>query len=581
MKANRESGVALIVMLLFISVVLVAILVGTTQLSLGNRRGVANEVAAYRAVLTSESGLNAFNYRQLKYKQLPGGLPLACQDQVDDIAKVKQRACEAALKAKIDGWLASAIVTADASDTLLKQVPLTGGSAALEVLNIDVKAKPIPASTNVDFVLAAVDVQATSTIDGNQGRVVQRFSAAATDLPMPGVGAALTSYPPVKYGGAGDISGIEEDSPTNDGILNSFATGPLTFATSTSTEVTTSTPVKFDISASSKASLPAVNSYIRLPLTTSAGTSAGQGVFRVTENDGGKVTALPVTLPTTTGLRLPTGNVPGDFVINAVSGYASTTPSTLKHVSKEALYPGDAMVVKDPLTGIVLAKGTVASVSSTMQASITWNPSAPVSLPEGAVIVKNVYAVASAYTVTRVGNGGAPVGGEKARSTTLVPSPSNNELFLKTFGMKPRDLKDMSTVVSAAQTMNVSGLTWVDQDNTKETIKLYGSGITVFTGDLTLNTANAAKTGCKYSGLIYVRGNLNIQGNVGICGAIVAEGTVTADDGETVTGINIGDTTQVLGNGQKIAYDIDAIIEATSNLGYYAFTPQAGTWRQR
>ena len=81
-------------------------------------------------------------------------------------------------------------------------------------------------------------------------------------------------------------------------------------------------------------------------------------------------------------------------------------------------------------------------------------------------------------------------------------------------------------------------------------------------------------------GVIYVRGNLNIQGNLGLCGAIVVEGSILDSTGMTVTGSDASDTS-FNGTGRKVQYDPTVIMDVTAGAGKYVLSLEPGTWRQR
>ncbi|MFD1732340.1 pilus assembly PilX N-terminal domain-containing protein [Deinococcus malanensis] len=72
---HAQQGVALVVALLFTTIVLMIVVSTTATMTLGARKGGVNERAAYQALLAAESGINTFAVRFLARRDaLPGHL---------------------------------------------------------------------------------------------------------------------------------------------------------------------------------------------------------------------------------------------------------------------------------------------------------------------------------------------------------------------------------------------------------------------------------------------------------------------------------------------------------------------------
>jgi Tfp pilus assembly protein PilX len=70
---HAQQGVALVVTLLFTTIVLMIVVSTTATMTLGARKGGVNERSAYQALLAAESGINTFAVRFLARRDaVPG-----------------------------------------------------------------------------------------------------------------------------------------------------------------------------------------------------------------------------------------------------------------------------------------------------------------------------------------------------------------------------------------------------------------------------------------------------------------------------------------------------------------------------
>ena len=542
----REAGFSSILVILMTTVVLIGVLTTTTTVTLAQRRSSSNELAAYSAVLTSESGQETFQARA-------ASTPFA----------VTTPACSG-LTAQ--GCYHSAYTTAfDAYLDRLGVITTPNGQTTLSVASVSVDSNGS---------LTGVDVLSTSQSGADAARIVRSYSAARINVAFPHVPGALTSYPGVNLGGNATITGRTVTDPANTGAISNF----MTIQNTSTGFLTAGSPVTVTVPPQSltRVSQLQVGQYVRLPTTLPGGLPGLDATFKVSGTAGNQLTLLPVQVPVA-GSSLASGSL---ALTNVLNGVSSSMGTQLTVSAVETFYPGDQ--VSATVAGVTYTT-TVTGVNGTALTTQPWPAGTPAIFPEGTALVKSTNAIVTAGTYSGSGKqtpaSGAVVSG--APGGQLITAPTSNALFEQLLGTTPAALQSISTVVTSnAFTGTVSGLTWLDTGPTMSvnlnSQKLNGKGLLVVDGDLTINNNGGA---CDFSGVLVVRGNLRLQGNIQICGALIVEGAILTQDGLAVTGIDSTDTS-VLGTGQKVSYDPAAIMDALNGVGPYALTG-ARNWRQQ
>ncbi|WP_322472648.1 MULTISPECIES: hypothetical protein [Deinococcus] len=540
---------------------LTAVIVATTQVSLGTRRTATDDAASARLLLGAESGMARF---------------LDCTRQGMNFGSATNAAT-------LDTALAS---TACSTGGTMKAFTVTDASVSMKVV------RTVPASFSSVNELNAVDITSTATSSLGRSSVTQRFAVSQRNLPRLTVPGAVTSYPGVNLNGNASVGGATLGDPAG-AVYPSY----LSLKRKSALGVSEGTPVVMDASASNARLLRSLvaGSYVRMPLVSSVtgtlGVGAPTGLFRVDASDAAAqtVTLTPTDLPAS----LLTPYVPvaanADLVLNGLTGL---TASSMTVHNSETFLQGDRVAVTlgvPPITYSATVSSVPATTASGTSFGVTWSPTTPnavalATFNEGQPVSKSTLGVVTAGTFSPGKE--APVGGVMSlASTTIVPSPLGDTLFTKTFGTTPDDLRAMSRVVDeskfSAAGRTVSGVTWLTSTthsvNLNANPKLNGTGILIVDGDLTINQTQS--DACNMNGLLYVRGNLRIQGNLQLCGAIVVEGSVLDGNNDVVAIDNT--TTEFLGTGRKIQYDPKVLYDITQGTGAVTFAPQAGTWRQQ
>jgi Tfp pilus assembly protein PilX len=582
---QHQSGMALIVQVLFTAVLLMAIIAATTQLALGTRRSSANDVAAYQAVLASESAQNAFVPRSITVANF--NAPARC--------KLTKTECVTFYTTAMETWLQKA----NAAAQKVGSVALANGSATLSLVSNSVTVALVDGTgpgtlKPAEWTMTGVDIESTSTAANSGARVLQRYAAVKKDLPPLDIGAAVISHPSVVLKGASEVHGQGLGQAGNDGIYQDLF--KVKAMDNGATSLTLGSPIDVQVtSGQNRVNQAPVGSYLRLPLLGSLGNALNAyGTFKVTQNFGSSLQLTPINLPTGVTANLGAQAASADFVYNAITAISG---NNLTVRNTQTFVKGDTIAFTQ--NGITY-KGTVSTApvdgfeESTKNITVSsWTPPLPGTVTtasmQGSPVTKSTLGVITAGTFDPGKT--APIGGyldaanAPATVSQMAPDPLNDKLFIKTFGMTPSELKAKANVITEPQFGAaggiVNGLMWMTQNSNGSTNlnseKPTGSGILIIEGDFTLNQNSA--TECALSGLIYVRGNLNIQGNLQMCGSIVVEGSILDTAGNVVSWEN--DPSQFAGNGRKVTYDPDALFDAVSGAGEYDFTANTGTWRQR
>ena len=543
----REAGFSSILVILLTSVVLIGVLTTTVTFTLTQRKSSSNELAAYSAVLASESGQETFVARAAS-KPFALGTP-ACS------GLTAQTCYQSAYTTAFNAYLAR-----------LGVITTPNGQTTLSAASVSVAS---------DGSLASVDVLSTSQSGTDASRIVRSYSAARLNVAFPHLPGALTSYPGVDLGGNATISGRTVTDPANTGIISNFMTvqnAPTGFLTAGSPVTVTVRPQDL-----TRASQLQAGQYVRLPTTLPTGLPGPDATFKVSGVTGDQLTLLPVQVPVA-GSSLASGPL---ALTNVLNGVSSSMGTQLTVNAVETFFPGDQ--VSATVAGVTYTT-TVTAVNGTTFTTQAWPAGTPTIFPEGTALVKSTNAIVTAGTYSgsnkQTLDSGAVVSGVPGGQ--LITAPTNNALFQQLLGMSPAVLQGFSTVYDANTFPGaVSGMTWLDTGPSQSVSlnsqpKLSGSGLLVVDGDLTINNNGS---GCTFSGVLVVRGNLSLQGNIQICGALIVEGAVLTQNGLNVTAID-NTTTNVLGTGQKVSYDPAAIMDALNGVGPYTFTG-ARNWRQQ
>ncbi|WP_221088736.1 hypothetical protein [Deinococcus aquaedulcis] len=563
--SHRQDGVTTIVIVLFTGVLLLAMLVGSMQMTLGNRVSTANEAQAFNVALVSESGQNAFVARSLSIAPF-------------NAAPTCLTSCEAYYTNALRTWLSKSTSGSEKVGTFA-----VGNNGNVQLSVAGIRIEPVAGTSPQEYRLASVDIRSTGTLNGNTARIVQTYSALKTSLPFPNVPGAVTSRPSVALQGGVEIVGGALGG-RNDGVYQRLL--KVTRDNQTNGALSATDNITVDVTGGSQArsrQLPE-GSYVRLPVGT------GTGTFQVTTNYGTSLDLRPVNFSGLTGTLLPpldSGQLDLDFVTNGVESYTS---NSMVVRALETFIPGDTLSVTVGTTTYTATVNSAVKTGNSQNLSISWNGTAPPlagstgGIREGSAVTKTTNAVVTAGTFSNSNN--ASVTGRTLQGRgDLIPSALNDALFLKTFNMTPSDMKAMSKVeFDQSFDGTAEGMHWImGQGGTSgESInlnseKLTGKGIIIVDGDLTINQNGAPQ--CGLSGILYVRGNVRIQGGLELCGALVVEGSILDSSG-AVIGLD-NDASFFAGNGRKVTYSMDALMDAVGSSGPYDFTSQVGYWRQR
>lgn len=560
MNRQRESGAAAIVTVLMTAVLLMGVVTVTAQMTLGTRRTASDDTRSFQSLLATESALSGFLVWTQQHARELGQVGTCTQS-----IPAEQQTC--LLQAWVATYPAGAGITLRVVDL---QLSSSGG-------------------------ISSVDIEAAGTSSGASSRVLQQYTLTKLDLKPLSIPAAVVSYPGVNIGGNAQIDGkaVSGSLSDIDGLYLNY--GRTTRVRSDLLMPGSTTTLNLGGSAEQQQRTARLRpgDYVQLPLATGpAGTLSSpvaKGRFRVVSNAGGQLSVEALSLPGVATPYLPSSETPLDFVMN---GLITSQPGRLTMRSTETFITGDTVAVKVgavTYTTTVTSPGTTDATGTTSIGIGNWSPSAPPtpigSTLEGLPVVKSTRGVITAG----VYNGGkyTPTGGVLTGGTgaAFAPSPMNDAMFIKTFGMTPAELKGMSTVIPESEfgreEAKLKGLTWLTGTSGSVNLnneKLTGKGILIVDGDLTLNQNQS--TECELQGVIYVRGNLDIRGNLGLCGAIVVEGSILNSEGTVVAGVD-PESTDFLGTGRKVKYDPQVLFDITGGSGTYNVALKPGTWRQR
>lgn len=190
---------------------------------------------------------------------------------------------------------------------------------------------------------------------------------------------------------------------------------------------------------------------------------------------------------------------------------------------------------------------------------VGFSPNTSNPIAEGTPIRRYVFGALSAGSISIQGASHVSPG---ISTNDLLRLPSKASMFETTFGMTEAEFLTLPNLSNSTSSPSiVNGLTYVNGDWNGTSI--CGKGIVVVNGDARINTTCAGG----FQGLLYVKGQYNMQGNASIQGAIVVEGHVE---------------TRLRGTGNdKVEYDPMVLLEVGKSLSPWNFKQVAGSWRLR
>ena len=574
-RHNTERDMTLIVTVLLSAAVLLVMLSVTMSGVLGTRRSVATDTLVFKSAQAAESGLAQFvaaipNRRLFTGATLPADYcSVPALTRSNNAQQVSSSLLMACLKNPKKGGA----------------LPL--GSAAVGQGNASLWIQNIRSGRVGSPVKFTFDVLSVGQVGNGEVRVRAQVQARQMALSFLGVPGAVTSHPSVDLKGNASVSGTELGSSDNDGIQNRFARvtalggnlagNGVSQALQNGTALTVRGP---------EATLRRLrgDSHVQLPVSTSPGSTSvsRMATFRV-EAGGNGPRLVPVNLPAG-NWYLPAGEIDLNRIRNSVLSVAG---NVLQVTPTEQFVTGDRIsVTVGDRTYSARVRSNPDMRTSPVELTVdgwTCSPGCsggPSGLIEGAVLRKSTYGVVTAGTYS--GDSDEVPGGvlESVDGRPVVPSPLNDALFQKVFGLSPEEVKVGARVVPANSfDGHIDGLTWVTSSSGQvnlNSVKPTGRGILVIDGDLVINQTKGDD--CSLGGMIYVRGNLSIHGNLEMCGALVVEGSILDESGH-VTGTGSGDT-RFGGTGRKVTYDPDLLYEVAADAGGVSLELLPGTWRQ-
>lgn len=570
---HRESGFAIIIVVLM-TLITLSIFVITLSLTINGSRNTAfRETQSYQALLASESGINSF------------------------VARVREGG--------FSGYVNTIACWVQGTDP-------TGGTCSPATANLGTLVLGAASdSPRADVTVVATD-PANSTVTirsvGRAGSAVTAAQAILTQqvtLNTPAFlnvapPAALTSCPGISVGGNSTIlgSGIEST-----GIIPN-----LTTVTSASPSFVSSTMALGIASGSgwpttitvADGSLLNSGSYIQLGTQTytatskpSANTLTIQPASALTLPSfgtlfAGQLNLIPMAIratPTPTGAsskgqpiyRLPisdpTGVYVGDVLYFTQAGvtYGVTVAGkgfingdlNLGYIDVTLAPTGAGAFPYDPITGAQLP-GLIPGPTALNLAV----------LASGTPVRRYVPSAMSASSINSTSTGPVPTTGQ-FKPGGIAGSPTvqcGDALFAQVFSNLTKAgmynlIPPANRLSSYSASLN-NDTYWLGPQNTPSGTSfsltsgaLNGSGILIVNGDLNLNGGN-------FTGIIYVIGNFSNQGNSTINGSIIVEGNVSLN------------TTKVAG-AMTVQYDPLAILRSARKISPVSFLLRNGTWSQQ
>lgn len=542
---RHQQGLALPVVILFMALILVAMLVATSYLTLGAQGRNVSETQATRALFAADSLVNRVDSTVADLPPLPGG----------------------------------SSVTADAVKKYLKDnglgsLTLLDGSTA-ELLQVT------GADSNFDITFKGV-------VDGKAEKLVlktYRFNSDSQGMMLNSPGA-VTTYARFTVNSSPDIhgstggSGWFNESLNNTAVTtksqivanNSPYTTPLQVTLSNARNEKPGDYLKIDNHVFKVVS-KTDNTLSILPVNQGSGSSFNANISSETPV---QVAPLAVSAPFGSGSSVPSGSTMTIQVNDPGAFSAHSTKGDMVYI--------DYLEGGSTKTAVARVKARDLNAKTlTLDFTCSGCIQLPMNgkVPEGTPLRRDIKGVVSNNTVQasnknsytyiendpRVRN---PYGSAAPNETP--PCPTGDLLFCDTFHMDKAEFLSQfgSQPTQPGNLDKVNGVAYVNGDVRQNNSNgPCGKGIVVITGNFDVNS-----TGCEFYGLIYVMGNVDLKGNIALNGSLVVQGTIAG--GKTHIGSSGSDK-----KGGKLTYDLMALREASALLAGNKLKPQAGTWRQK
>lgn len=509
----QARGYAILIVLLFSSIILISMLSSSFFSGIGARRGTTNEQTAYQALLAAESGLDAFPAR-----------------------------LKAVVNKPVFNYIAGTVTWNDLASTYT----LVNG------ITISLNAVPTTYSGR-----KIVRLTSTASLGGVAKKVVMRdFLAPDSSFAYGGASAAMMSFSSATYGSASYV--VNGTDPSSEVLSNtikistppsvSFSGTQITFNVNANPTYVTGDKIRIAING-----IPYTFDYFS---KTSAVTTSPKKDATLTISNTTGVTFAASDFPKNTEVSKVTLSPP--YTLQAAVPIASGAPSsilTLNTVVGLRVESGSlAQSISVTQSGTTLT-GTITVINAqSNQVTVSWNPVPSSSLTlstSSSAINPVVPAVLSMSTVS-------------PRNSVLSPTYVQNSslfsdaqtMFEAFFGTTKNQLQANSSYVKSITPATLSAnpdLDAVYYQKPSSTVNydiVYTQGDTyisgggpnklcgtkrvlIIDGDLTI-TGSGSPTLC-FQGLIYITGNLVNAGNVIMKGAIVVEKQIIGSGTPTIS----------------------------------------------
>lgn len=562
--SSKNSGFALIIVVIFSVIILIAITSAAFFSALGTRSGVANERVAYQALLASESGIDTFPTRY----RLANPKPTVTFPSPPQSGEATQ-----------------AINLGDM------------GSFSVAGVQITLSAVAVTTSANNKFVRLTSTAQISSGNQTAARKVIVREFIAPTGAGASGnAPAAITSFNSISVNGNAAIAGYDTNQLF--GTVRN-PTGASVSGSGTSQTVR----INFDYPSSATPRLgtgDAVDIGANRYKVTATGTSGNgnNAVNQVTlqpisKVDGSNISIANLGSVITSGQQIR--RAPTFYATQALSVTVGTASSTLTlndttglRVDQDKMVNGVLQTIAQRISfvdsGGITRTGRITAISGT-NVTVVWEPTPPSSftIAQGDRLDSTIPALLSKYNVG--------TGGSSYYTPSLVSNsswfPSREQMFEMYFGMTKNQMQNSAGVSLINQTTttlnkNLSAyspnkIVYVQGDTTiTGQPGLCGEGfIFIVDGDLNLNQSNDC-----FKGIIYVTGDLRFQGNPSILGAVVVEGdpplgSSVDSDGDAIV------LRGTQGSDFKVAYDPKFLSDLRSAIPTIPTFIPTSSWRQQ
>lgn len=522
MGFRRCQGFAVPVVLLVGAVILVSVVTAASVTALGSRINVADEKAAYQALLAAESGINTF---------LPRTSQVSYSSTIDED--------------ELNGWLSSNGFT---SYNLTDSV-----TVSLQVVDVNAAAN-------------SFTVQSTGSVSGGRALkvVLQDYSM---DIFNGNLGisapAALTSLPKVTLNGNAKINGLSSNA--EDWEFSVGDTSVNTFAHEGGFDLLVSSGVIESVGT--RGGYVDINSQ-RYRIETVDAESSSLSLTPVNSNssveinEGSEVTYIPYA------------------VAQEVASTSADGTSTVKVTNADQFRLGDTVYI-----GSYIGKITGISDEFLEVEWNGAMPGSGAAILEGTTIRREVLGAISEKNIDPGNSKNSDIFPGYAENQPLPEAGDELflSIFGITKQQMQQAAAEQGQLYSSwdsvADKAELSGITYI-QSGSSKTIDFCGTGILVVEGDLKTQNSKCDQ----FRGLIYVMGDWQEQGDRELVGAVVVEGDIVSDicAGE-VESASSGCISDINGKGDKITYDPLTLIEIGADVSYSTgvFAEVPSTWRQR